>query len=225
MNCIEFEAVLQRGLDTGDGLDAPELSEHAAQCPACRGLLEEFRTLGDAIVAWRVQLPEVNLAEAVVTAYSRETASIPQTELPRSLEASVSIVLPLPAAVSRKAVSRSRKSLMAALAGLAAMVVVTWSFPIGPDGEQIGPGTQLAGMELTTLFRSAGTAWLDLAQRAASDLEDAAVLVMPATPTEMAPTGDGNSTRSTWKDGLDSVRPIGESMGTAFGFLLNSEET
>src|SRR5947207_2270314 len=101
MNCTEFEERLQHALDEGRTLDAADLADHAAHCAACRTVWDEFRTLADAVVLWRAQVPQVDLAD----------------EVSRTLQASGTLVAPV---TRLKPASRSRRSLFAALSGLAA---------------------------------------------------------------------------------------------------------
>jgi len=217
MNCTVFEDRLQHALDDGRALDAADLADHAANCPACRALWEEFRTLSDAIVVWRAQLPTVDLAD----------------EVSRTLQASGTLVTIDRAATDGLKIrptktataSRSRRSLVAALAGLAALLFLTLLLPTGRDGdyshlvvEHKSPVSSDAQVAL--LVRSAGTAWLSLAHQAAGDLGDAASLVLPVAKLPDATiTTDTGPAPQSWSTGLDTVRPIGESVGNAFRFL------
>lgn len=218
MNCTAFEDRLQHAFDEGHSLDAADLADHAANCPACRALWEEFRSLSDAVVLWRSQLPSVDLADEVC----------------RTLQASGTLVTIDHAATDglrirpakTSTVSRSRRSLLAALAGLAALLFLTLMLPTGRDGDYarliVENKTPLSSeAQVALLVRSAGTAWLSLAHQAAGDLGDAASLVLPVAklPDATTITTDTEPAPQTWSNGLDTVRPIGESVGSAFRFL------
>src|SRR5262249_1863083 len=49
--------------------EAAEVVEHAQQCPSCRETLERFRVLSDCLPGWREQIPDVDLAAAVVSVH------------------------------------------------------------------------------------------------------------------------------------------------------------
>ena len=55
MNCIEFEAALERGVETRKPLDTA-LIEHASACAACRADWDIHRQLEVAVTAWRFDL-------------------------------------------------------------------------------------------------------------------------------------------------------------------------
>src|SRR5205807_2496947 len=82
--------------------------------------------------------------------------------------------------------------------------------------------------QIAMLVRSAGSAYLSLAQRAAGDLGDAVALVVPSESLPVFSTGDLDSNPAgplwsgSWEGGL---RPITESVGTAFQFLWSAPET
>src|SRR5580704_13444123 len=77
MICTEFEdrlhdqfeaAHVPRGARFGSGASA-DLAEHAGECETCRALYERFQLLADCLGAWREQIPEVDLAQAVMAAH------------------------------------------------------------------------------------------------------------------------------------------------------------
>jgi len=77
MNCAEFESRLNDEFDVARAGHAPDLLEHKAQCAACREVWEQFRLLADGIGAWRLAIPDVDLATAVVFALNQTTAAAP----------------------------------------------------------------------------------------------------------------------------------------------------
>jgi len=218
MNCTAFEVRLQQALDDGRALDAPDLANHAASCSACCALLEEFHTLSDAVAVWRTQLPAVDLASVVVGRISNPSE---KTDITVTVTDGLKI---RPA--KTKSASRSRRSLVAALAGLAALLFLTLMLPTGRDGEYSRlivehKSSVSSEAQVALLVRSAGTAWLSLAHQAAGDLGDAATLVRPVAklPDTATITTDAAPAPQSWSTGLDTVRPIGESVGNAFRFL------
>jgi hypothetical protein len=70
MNCSEFEIHLDEQMAPPRLVETPDMAEHAAQCDHCRTRLEQFRQLGEALELWRDEIPDVELAPAVVAAAS-----------------------------------------------------------------------------------------------------------------------------------------------------------
>jgi hypothetical protein len=69
MNCLEFEMRLHEQFTPGQLEEGAEVVEHARRCPACRETLEKFRILSECLPAWREQVPDVDLTDAVVSAH------------------------------------------------------------------------------------------------------------------------------------------------------------
>ena len=68
MLCADFDDRLNDACDISAASVAPDLAEHAASCAACRANWEGHRLLSDCIVAWRQDVPEVDLTDAVIFA-------------------------------------------------------------------------------------------------------------------------------------------------------------
>jgi hypothetical protein len=81
MNCTDFEDRLHAQFGAARFDAAPDLTDHASQCPACRVTLEQFRLLSDSLGVWRDQVPDVDLTDAVVAAcQSRKESSLSPVE-------------------------------------------------------------------------------------------------------------------------------------------------
>jgi len=65
-NCTEFSTHLNASIEGRTLPDTAALEMHAAECAACLQLLVEYRLLDRAITAWKSDVPEVDLVDAVL---------------------------------------------------------------------------------------------------------------------------------------------------------------
>jgi hypothetical protein len=232
MNCAEFEACLNEQLDGSHLGQAADLAEHAAHCPTCRATREGYRLLRDGIAAWRREIPDVDLAEAVVFGL-KHSADRMQAK-------------PVTAAhfptISRQ---RRRRSLALAISGAAALVIVTALIPVlRRHGQSTVPVVQSAatqrdlaaqnGASIPQLTRrdalqpeSDRVPYYDLAQRAAGALDQMTMLVLPGegTPQNAAPEPPAERPAGWIDDVEDQLKPVGRSLGNAFDFLWRAGES
>ncbi len=157
MNCTDFEKRLHEQFDPARLDVTGDLAEHARQCPRCRATVEGFHLLADALRLWRAQVPDVELAGAVVAAHRADAASadaadvaaaVPGPAAGRSAPRSASVSTPAIVAgapwptgpLGAKLVRRLAAGSVAAL-----LLVALWlSFP-RRDDRRAAPGPQLAG--------------------------------------------------------------------------------
>lgn len=78
MNCAEFESRLNDEFDASSTIQAADLAEHAEHCAICRASGEGFRLLADGIGAWRQEVPDVDLTQAVVFALRQSACPMSQ---------------------------------------------------------------------------------------------------------------------------------------------------
>lgn len=144
MNCADFEKRLNDDFEPSGLAESVDLDEHARHCADCRPMWDRFLVLSESISLWREELPEIDLAEAVVNAtvtragarrspdedFRIVVPAVPQTHSsPRSDD-----VLPLAGIVARSpelfaGLTWGRGALALAALGLTALVVVTVILP------------------------------------------------------------------------------------------------
>jgi hypothetical protein len=244
MNCLEFNDRLQQQLDIHlSPDDDPAVLEHVATCATCRRAWDDMRLLSDALLDW-CDVPEVDLAEAVVARYQAE---IRQT-LPRERLRSTSPepcgsppASPPPvheiSAGSRRPLHRSRLALL----GLGGTVAALLLLSVGPaplDAPRrrvaihpppIATSAVLPAGDpmMVALVRSAGSAYFSFAHEAALQVEDAASLVWPGTDREAiheAPPA-GTEPPAPWgQDFHPGLAPMRKEFRSAFDFLLKTPE-
>jgi hypothetical protein len=243
MNCADFESLLQQQMDRDLILNDEPFRAHFEGCPSCRAAWDQARLLADAIGAWRDQVPDVDLVDAVIAAHALSSADLSRAELSHENLAPTTLSdrptappCSAPASAPRGASARTparqpryflAASLVAVLAGAACLVLnnpLRHSEPEGsianrtPVGE---PSTKAVafGENEVALVNQATAAYDSLAQSAAGALEEFASIVIPARDAApVAPRKPEENER--WIDGLqDQLRPIGESLGDAFDFL------
>lgn len=221
MNCADFEDRLDELFDAssaamdarfGDSLPA-DVAGHARECESCRGLLEKFHLLADCLIAWREQIPAVDLTDAVMRAQRTPTACADR--LPRPVRTSRSSQIPANDGASRERWRfgfRAQHSLWIVPASLAtAAVFMLVVRPAGlvplPDQPPVADRSHLAprterSMEIATSFDIASggrpdasahepvpafdptrVAYDDLAQRAAGALDEVAMFMLAPGPT------------------------------------------
>lgn len=222
MNCIEFEEELNHRLGRGTHAAAQEFSDHAAHCAACRALCEEMRTLDEAIAAWRTQVPEVDLVAPVLAAFTMNRQPVENIG-PKSRRRLMAVIAGLAAMIAIGVALQFARPSREAVKPQAADIVVHNHPPVPQADPQTAPAAEIQG-----LVRSAGTAYLAIAEDAAGALGDAAILVLPAGPypTNLNLNGTAAPADAAWTGSLETgLKPIGDSVGAAFNFLWKPGET
>ncbi|MSR58925.1 MAG: hypothetical protein EXS05_14955 [Planctomycetaceae bacterium] len=242
MNCFDFERELQDRLDRGFVGESESLRSHRQSCPNCQGAWHETRLLAEAIVAWREQLPEVDLVDSIVAA-EIDTA-------PRSTVISPTMHAQLSQSVAHttRAAGAGRRRLQAAgfLAASVASVLMAWALwpdrkpdRDARDGQPVATGEAPTGDRAGRLAvavsdpaplqavasNAADEPYGTLARSAIGAWEDFAWSIVPGAPQPAV--SEGASTDSErwadserWIDGLEhQLRPIGRGVGDAFDFL------
>lgn len=128
MTCIEFEALLQAFLDEGafdDEVDG--LRAHRETCAACRESWDRARLLADAIVAWREDLPDVDLVDSTLAAHFAafpEARTVdPGPEIHRVVPSCVMPSRVMPSRVNPNSAPKARRTIAAIVSALALVVV------------------------------------------------------------------------------------------------------
>ncbi len=67
MNCLEFRARLMSAVESHQPVDAASLAEHIRSCSACEQEWQRHQILAQAIEVWQETIPEVDLADVVVS--------------------------------------------------------------------------------------------------------------------------------------------------------------
>jgi hypothetical protein len=235
MTCAEFEAQLQRQLDSRTPWPEKQIPEHAQTCEACRDNWNRTRLLADAIIAWREQSSAADLVEAVVAMHAagRGRADGLATDLPEPVvrQAAPSGV---PARANNRQIKdsprRGRWALAAGMAGLVALVAISTFLQNAPprgqsagnvarSGSRIGATVPTVEERELALLYDADAAYNSLASSAAGALEGIASIVIPVHPTD----GTGEETAPSGERLIDSLphplRPLGQGLGDAFDFL------
>lgn len=135
---------------------SPAFREHAEECSACRWQWEHARVLAESIAVWREQTHEVQLPDSfpdsIVERYlleknsasstaansaqlaDRRTGLLPRVPLASSAAARSSPATHHPSPATRRpGIARSRRALLGAMAGLAALLMVTVKAPQNLD--------------------------------------------------------------------------------------------
>jgi len=240
--CTEFERRLEAAIEERR-LPEAALREHAAGCERCRAAWEQYALLDDAIAAWRAGVPDVDLADAILSRLAFDS----QTTAPAPLAAQN-----LPAAPSRRrarwvaVASASAAALFAALllsplARVNDAPEVARDQPVLPSAAPVIPSTPDPAepsapvvavrpavdendddAELTLLVRDAGSAYLGLANGAAEAVAQGAVLL----PAVALVSGDGATADEAPASWVDQFRrdltPIGRNIENALEFLLDA---
>src|SRR5437867_12178907 len=89
MTCFDFEERLQELLDLRCAELPSELLAHSAACGTCRQLLEQFRCMDSAVVAWRSDCPSIDLSASVLNQLGVDVDHAPDTNSSLSVAAAV----------------------------------------------------------------------------------------------------------------------------------------
>ena len=219
MNCTEFDHALDAAVESRSPVDSA-LREHARACRRCGDRWEQFAILDRAISDWRIQLPEVDLADAVLARMafdnpaSRTTLSVHSTE-------------------SKTARGRARPlaaiTICATALVVACLVILTPGHSPGPSNS---PGDDTAIVEtappaaepaepIDVALRDAGSAWLALANQTAEAVTEAGTL--RPSPDVLAEVEAPAPPTRRWYESLgEDLKPIGANVENAAGFLIEA---
>jgi hypothetical protein len=254
MNCADFETRLHDGFGSSRLTGSVDLAEHARDCGACRAVWEKYRLLADGVGAWREQVPEVDLTDAVISAFHAEANA------PLGRDAGAPVVMPSASTDNRRrrwetasprAWLRSPRTVSTGLGSFAAILVVAMLLRgLGdapperdansqvaaiPAGASIEPARivqrepkEPAAEDPVPLPEPPQSAYYDLAQMAAGALGEMSTLVMPGALPPRPPSEPRSDAAADagWIDGLEhQLRPIGRSLDKAFDFLWQAGES
>jgi hypothetical protein len=247
MNCADFETHLHDGFGASRLTGSVDLVEHARDCGACRAVWEKYRLLADGVAAWREQVPEVDLTEAVISAFHAEANA------PRGRDALAPVVMPRASTDStrRRWETASPRTVCMGLGSLVAILVVAMllrgpgdapperdanpqvaavpaATSIEPAAAVQGAPKEPAAEDRVPLSKPPQSAYYDLAQMAAGALGEMSTLVMPGAVPPRPPSEPRSdaSADTGWIDGLEhQLRPIGRSLDKAFDFLWQAGES
>jgi hypothetical protein len=166
MNCTDFEKRLHEQFEAARLDETADLAEHARQCPVCGATLERFQLLSDALGAWRTQVPDVELVEAVLAVRgsdfadfeaARPAAAMPQVvaarSAPRPVSTSKASIIARP--VLRPGPFRSTPVRWLVAGGVAALLAVAFSLlRLHWNAPPSGATPQLAGEQAIEPERS-----------------------------------------------------------------------
>lgn len=252
MTCRDFEQLWQLRFDEGGiPVSSRELA-HAAQCEHCRIRLEEYRLLADSLLAWRAELPEVDLAGRVTRALGVSTDRVDPDD--RVLRSSAGSPLREPVAAVEDRLIRGIFAVLAAAACITgiSLFVGSVSHDSPPDVVATeGPPTGAAQVGSPSpvdlaVPRSEGRkdalhppaesdrefahrtrqAYGPVARRAAGAVGQVFTLIGPSPPAgEIGGQDPGNSQQQRLLTGLQQqFQPIGRSVGEALDFLWMAGE-
>lgn len=253
MNCDEFQSELERQLDAGLIVDNHRMREHCQICSACGEAWEGARLLADSIVAWRGQIPEVDLAEAVVAAYAHSLSPdvahpLHRGERGRGLAPNSSGFLNSQR-VRRRTALYAVATCVGALIGIAllapsndrdapppadSIVAVPRLDPPIPAAAPVhstgtvnpftGPIPAVAPTDELALLK-AGAAYETFTNSAVGALEEFAWIVIPIRLTESA-TEAGEVSPARWIDSLqDHLQPFQQGLDDALDFLREAGDS
>ncbi|MBI3863614.1 MAG: hypothetical protein HY290_17120 [Planctomycetia bacterium] len=254
MTCADFETLLDVQFAPAALREHPALAEHAAACPDCRIRWEKFRLLADAVVAWREQVPEVDLTTAVLaglpSAAAAGTARGSRHAAATHLAEAAAVENPrptvsAPALRAKSGLDRSRRALVVAAAALAAVVsiaVLTPAFrqashqansivlvpatgaPVQHDGVR-QPHRLMARSD--AVRTGVPSSYSGLAELAVGAWDEVSMLVRPEAVDPHSPRpAPGSRSTDGWIDGLqDQLKPIGRGLDNAFDFLWQAGQS
>jgi hypothetical protein len=124
INCTEFNRLVNEAVESHRRIDAPTLREHATHCDRCRPAWLDALLLEQAVEQWKLSIPSVELAHAVVSHLAAEAVHEAVFVSNRQPQLVVSTDFIPPFTGKRPLLGRIvRPSLVTAISGLAAAVL------------------------------------------------------------------------------------------------------
>lgn len=228
MNLVEYQAKLERMIETQNFDQRPKLENLATRSPEHQRVWEDFLIMEHALPAWKQDLPEVDLVEAVMLQLDESQASC--SGQPHALDVSST------QSVRRRSAARWIYASILSVAAL--LVAVSLKVSVAPS-EQVPPNTiatntsvspthpmplennETSNNKFNQLLRNAGAASWGLAQSTAGAMTEAVNLVPVTRP--VPETADTLSEESNWVDDINhEMQPIKEQIGHAWNFIIHS---
>lgn len=228
MNLAEYEAELQKMIET-HCFDQRSRWEHLATLsPEHLKVWEDFLILEHALPAWKQTLPEVDLVESVLT------------QLQTSQQSSPSLTRPLdsPANLQPKSQTTARWVYLSMISVAVLLVLVSLKFVGSPSetlphnsvavstnvksNQNLIPTTaDTKKQSINNLLRNAGAASWGLAQSTAGAMTEVVTLV-PVTQ-ETSETATNSSEESNWVEDINSeMQPLKDQISHAWNFIIHS---
>lgn len=224
LNCNEFESRLRESVETRSLANAA-MRAHFAECQSCAVLWTDYELLNEAVSAWNVATPRVDLADRVVNAWRAERAPAVQPRAEAPAKPATGILAVVTVAVLLLAVTllatRRDATEPGTKPGTQSVIAKTEPKPtpdnIQPkdddsavDVEQMVAGfrTQMTGLtkDVSMLVAGVKVEWPAIE----TNLLGNDPKTKPPTQPKTVPKSSG------WKTGLD---PIQRDVRKAFGFL------
>lgn len=232
MNCADFERNLNECFTASGLSETAELQRHAGECLACHETWERFRLLNDATLAWRKQVPDVDLTGAVVLGAQSQAAGASSAEKrpilktisngagPRARHSAgtASIVARGPWVEYRLFSRRAAAISVAVFAAVSAAILTAFFWRGDAHVEQVTQSSlsqpksssdRLAeravprpGPSSRQVGQLEPPLYLDLAEQAAGALGEATAFVMPGASSDMSNSRHSQESAGEWIDGL-----------------------
>ncbi len=228
MNLAEYQTALERMIETHNSGQRSRLENLATKSPEHQAAWEDFLIVEYTLPAWKQDLPEVDLVEAVMSQLTESPDSTlgqmrpggessAQTAPPRSsarwFYASMLTVAALLIFVSLKtSLDRSTQ--------VPPQTIVVNTTVI-PDSPAISAEKTTSNNKFNQLLRNAGAASWGLAQSTAGAMTEAVSLV-PVTHQTLK-TADTQPAESNWVDDINhEMQPLKEQISHAWNFIIHS---
>ncbi|WP_339730038.1 hypothetical protein [uncultured Gimesia sp.] len=228
MNLVEYQSELEGMIETRNFDQRTRLENLANLSPEHQRVWEDFLIVEHTLPAWKQDLPEIDLVEAVMSQLDAPDHTRQETTLPDNTQS-------LPDRNPRSSARWLYGSLLTTAALLIAVslkfsgdqpeVVPPHSIATNTD---IIPAPQTPAVKAPTpnhsfnqLLRNAGAASWGLAQSTAGTMTEAVSLVpvtRPASETDHVVTDDSN-----WVDDINhEMQPLKDQISHAWNFILHS---
>jgi hypothetical protein len=250
-NCTEFEAYLHAAVEERTCPDEAALTEHARGCAACRQRLDEFRLLDRAVSAWKADVVEVDLVDAILAQHAFNQSQTVEAEPSPPATTRIASTVPEPGNNGRtdnvtvylhptrpsnlqpSPASHSRG--VYAVLAVAAVLMVVVANPFSRPESDLPPTQNVAitdvptqpdepvppEADVETIVRDAGTAYIELARGAADIFTDTVVLIPEPVIPQSAGDAGTNEASGTQPWG-EELAPIRRDVGHAIDFLFNT---
>ncbi len=242
MNCTEFESSIQHAIESRQKVDIEPYRQHVGTCSSCRNIWEQYAILETAIAPWASRLPEADLVDRIVSAHIDSPSSdktFPVDCLATTPNASTAAATEVAVRFAHvdSAPSRSNAHRTAAIAvTVLAMLCMTSIFLFPHDLPNASNNTVAIesanregeavrfedSTELVSLATEAGTAYVSLAQNAASAFSGVSdLLARPSIPAVQPTDSEVPPSESSppWQNRFE---PISRDLGRAMNYLLQA---
>jgi hypothetical protein len=238
MNCEIFQGLLEEAVENRTACERTDVLEHAAACAACAALLDQQLVLDRAIAQWRQDVPQVDLAESVLSSLAFDAASMPRLS-PATAATSASTRRPvpwrgfaLPIGAAAAVLALSALLLVIRPAAQPPRLVDARTREISPAPTVVADASTVQDdadasdqVEPSAMVRDAGSAYWTLASRTASALTDGIALVSPVefVPSARESVANEADNSPSWMDELGSdLAPLRDDFSRAIDSLLEA---